>query len=198
MTAWDETWPPALDGFVADVEGPDAALVGRIRGGDAQAFTALVSRFGGIVFSVGVRMLGNRSEAEDLCQDVFLKVHQKLSSFDTRLPMGPWIRRIACNETLNRLRRRRGDRVPLALEDVEVPDPGLPADAALERKRRAERVGRALAALPENQRLAITLKYVESLTAEEIGAALDVPRNTVKTWLLRAKESLRRSLADDV
>lgn len=206
MTAWSGTFSPTLERLVGESEGesegesqgPDAALVRRILAGDAQAFATLVARFGGTVFSVGVRMLGNRAEAEDLSQDVFLKVHQKLRSFDVRLPLAPWIRRIASNETLNRLRGRRADRPRLAPEDVEAPDPGPAADAALEAKRRADRVACALATLPENQRLVVTLKYVESLTAEEIGAALGVPRNTVKTWLFRAKESLRRALADDV
>ena len=184
----------------------DAAAIERTLAGDRDAFGALVSRYHRAVFSIAYRMTGSRAEAEDLCQDVFLRAFRALSRFDRRLPVAPWLRRIASNASLNRLRDRGLERRVLAParadddqgEPPSAPDgvPG-PEEAAM-RGQTADRLGRALARLPANQRLAFTLKYVEELTAEEIAAAMEAPRNTVKTWLLRAREALRKELADEL
>jgi RNA polymerase sigma-70 factor, ECF subfamily len=182
----------------------EGAVVERILAGDREAFGELVSRYHRVVFSVAYRMTGTRAEAEDLCQDVFLSVYQNLNRFDRGRPLGPWLRKITCNRALNHLRRRHLERGLFHESDSEPA--GLePADAngadpaeRLARSERADRLGRAMEALPPRQRLAVTLKYVEELTADEIAQALNAPRNTVKTWLLRARETLRRELADEL
>lgn len=187
----------------------DGALVRRILSGDRGAFDELVARFHRVVFAIAYRMTGSRPEAEDLCQDVFLRVFQNLDRFDPSRPLGPWVRKIACNGALHHLRRRglerrhtyapgrraneaEGEPPPDPLDFVA--DPARDPEALLAAKETEARIQRALLAFPEKPRLAFTLKYVEGLTAAEIAEALDVPRNTVKTWLLRARESLRHEL----
>jgi RNA polymerase sigma-70 factor (ECF subfamily) len=178
----------------------DGSLVARILAGDRAAFEQLVSRYHRIVFAIAYRMTGARAEAEDVSQEVFLRVYRSLERFDPRLPLGPWVRKIAGNAALNHLRHRRIEQRlaarPTAPEEIEaVADPAAGPQERLESGDRAERLARALEALPDHQRLAFTLKYVEGLTAEEIARAMDAPRNTVKTWLLRARERLRREVA---
>ena len=179
----------------------DAAAVERALAGDPDAFGELVSRYHRAVFSIAYRMSGSRTEAEDLCQDVFLRAYRSLARFDPSLPFGPWLRRIASNAALNHLRHRgvtRGAVTEADGAEQDVPDRAAGPEQRASSAETADRLGRALATLPVNQRLAFTLKYVEDLTAEEIAEAMDAPRNTVKTWLLRARETLRRKLTDDV
>lgn len=182
---------------------PEEALVRRVLAGDRAAFETLVSRYHRIVFAIAFRMTGNRAEAEDVSQEVFLRLYRGLRQFDPSLPFAPWVRRIAGNAALNHLRRRSLERRHAAPESDQGEMPDLPDAAAdpEERAARAEEAGRlerALAILPENQRLAVTLKYVEGLTAEEIADAMGAPRNTVKTWLLRARERLREELKNEL
>jgi RNA polymerase sigma-70 factor (ECF subfamily) len=182
----------------------DPGLASRILAGDRAAFEELVSRYHRVVFSIAYRMTGSRFEAEDVSQDVFLRVYRAMDRYDPSLPFGPWIRRIAANATWNRLRSRgvarrlegAADTADETAERVADPSPG--PQERLEESERSRRLTRALSALPENQRLAFTLKYVEGLTVEEVAAAMDAPRNSVKTWLLRARERLREELVDEL
>ena len=186
---------------------PEQQLVERALGGDADAFGELVSRYHRVVFSIACRMTASRPDAEDLCQDVFLRAYRGLSRFDRSRPFGPWLRKIASNAALNHLRHRSVERGVLreaAGTDAEIetqaagPAAGPDPEESAGRREISDRLGRALATLPENQRLAFTLKYAEELTAEEVAEAMDAPKNTVKTWLLRAREALRKELADDL
>ena len=188
---------------MTDLPAAEGALVRRVLAGDRAAFEELVSRYHRTVFAIAYRMTGSRAEAEDVSQDVFLRVYRGLPQFDPRLPFAPWIRRIAGNAALNHLRHRNLERRHAVPESDrgEMPDLSDAAADPEERAARAEeagRLGRALAVLPENQRLAVTLKYVEGLTAEEIADAMGAPRNTVKTWLLRARERLREELKNEL
>lgn len=184
LSAWE-----AL--LTAAPESPDAELARRILAGDREAFEAFVARFQTSIFRIAYRMTGNGAEAEDLTQEVFLRLYQNLASYDTARPLAPWVSRVACHHVLNRLRKAR-----LRTDAIE----GNEADAApnpeeaLVLRRESERVRAALRELPPRLRLAITLKYEEGMTAEEIGAVMQAGRNTVKTWLFRARESLRRTL----
>jgi RNA polymerase sigma-70 factor (ECF subfamily) len=182
----------------------EGAVVERILAGDREAFAEVVSRYHRVVFSVAYRMTGTRAEAEDLCQEVFLRFYRSLHRFDRRMPLGPWLRKIACNQSLNHLRRRSLERRLLQEPDPEralaenVHDASDGPEERLAQSERADRLQRALSVLSPHQRAAVTLKYVEGLTAEEIAKAMDAPTNTVKTWLLRAREKLRRELADEL
>ena len=186
----------------APADSDELALVRAIRAGDRDAFERLVWLYHRRIFAVAYRMVGSRADAEDICQEVFWKVYRNLNRYDPARPLLPWVRRIACNHTLNFLRRRRIERRLFegAEESGEArtADGRIPADEVLLAEERERRLQGALLRLPPPQRIVFALKYVEDLTAEEIGQALNVPRNTVKTWLYRARETLRRALADAV
>jgi RNA polymerase sigma-70 factor (ECF subfamily) len=182
----------------------DAKLVEQILNNDSNAFAQLVATFHRRVYSIAYRMVGNVTEAEDLCQEIFLRVYQNLARYDPNLPLAPWICRVASNTTINYLKRRSLKTVPLKIavgdEEFERPiadDKATPEEALINRKLNKE-LQKAILSLPENYRLAFTLKYVENLTAEEIGEIMNIPRNTIKTWLVRAREALRGKLANEL
>jgi RNA polymerase sigma-70 factor, ECF subfamily len=182
----------------------DRELSERILVGDQAAFALLVARFHRRIYTIAYRMVNNRAEAEDLCQEIFLRAYQNLASYDASKPLAPWLCRIACNHTLNFLKRRALVVVPLTInvggEEIERPiaDERADAESAMITRSREEKLQAAISSLPENYRLAFTLKYVEDFTAEEIGEIMQVPRNTIKTWLVRAREALRSKLENEL
>jgi RNA polymerase sigma-70 factor (ECF subfamily) len=195
------TVPVIFDALVSSIlgipmsEGPDAGLVLEVLDGDSEATSLLVRRFSGRIFGLAYRMTGNSAEAEDLCQDILLRVLEGLPRFDRTRPLEPWVRKIAVRHVLNRLERgpHRRETATLLAEDPH-PSPS----ELLEASENVRRLNQALLRLPEKQRLAIALKYQEELSSEEISKLIGVPRNTVKTWLLRARENLKKELSGAV
>lgn len=170
----------------------DAALVLRVRAGDDGAFDELVRLYLQQAFRVAFRVVGHREDAEDLVQEVFLAAHRYLDSFDVSRPFGPWLMRIVSNRGAN-LRRSRTRRTT----DDEV-DAVSPAASALEEMERADLRGiltRALAALPERQRMVVTLFDVDGMTSTEIGALLHLAPGTVRWHLHEARRTLRAALS---
>lgn len=182
------------------MEESDRELVERIVAGEARAFSVLVKRFHNLIYSITYRMLGDVAEAQDLTQEVFLKIYRQIGQYDPTLPLRPWVRRLACNLTLNHLRKKRPAHLSLieagADKQARLPSPLPDQESALLTESRNKRLQKALMELPEHYRMAFTLKYVEEMTSLEIAEAMQTNQNTVKTWLVRAREMLRRSLDD--
>lgn len=180
----------------------DAKLVERILKGDENAFAELVAQFHKRIYSIAYRMVGNVLEAEDLSQEIFLRIYQKLSQYDPNFPLTPWVCRIASNTTINHLKKRSVKTLPfeitINLEERPIVDGNISPEQAMIIKRRDKELQTAIMSLPENYRLAFTLKYVENLTSEEISEIMNIPRNTIKTWLVRAREALRGKLANEL
>lgn len=182
----------------------EPGLVERCLRGDALAFSRLVALHEGMVVNLALRLLGDREDARDLAQDVFLQVYRTLGGFRGRSSLKTWIYRITVNQCRNRQRwwrRRRRDRaMPLeALKPAE--EARLPAaidDAPFERVARREtaaRVQAALLRLSFDHRSILVLREVEGLSCEEIAGALGLAEGTVKSRLARARDNLRRLLA---
>jgi RNA polymerase sigma-70 factor (ECF subfamily) len=166
----------------------DAALVLRVRAGDEGAFDELVRLYMRQAFQVAYRVVGHREDAEDLVQEAFLAAHQYLDSFDAARPFGPWLMRIIANRGAN-LRRSRARRQ--TEDEVEAVSA---APSALEESERAEMreiLTRALATLPERQRMIVTLFDVDGRTSTEIGEMLDLAPGTVRWHLHEARRALR-------
>lgn len=178
-------------------EWSDRELVERIVAGEARAFTVLVERFHTLIYSIAYRMVGDVAEAQDLSQEVFLRIYRQIGQYDPALPLRPWVRRIACNLTLNHLRHRHPTlQISQGDDGQELSSPSPNQEQMLLAESRNRRLQRALMELPEHYRLAFTLKYVEDMTSLEIAEVMQTNQNTVKTWLVRAREALRRSLND--
>jgi RNA polymerase sigma factor (sigma-70 family) len=180
----------------------DADVVAAVLAGDVEAFGTLVDRHQGRVFALAYRMTGSRADAEDIAQEVLCKLYRNLHRYDPAQPLRNWLVRIASNHTLNWLERRRVPTVSLdadaagrgGLEWLAIDPSPSPADR-VERLEEGALVEAALARLPANQRLVFVLKFMEDCTAEEIAEIVGAPRNTVKTWIFRAREALRGELA---
>ncbi len=176
----------------------DQALVHETRGGNVEAFGALVRRYQTSVFNVCYRMLGERREAEDLTQESFLRAYQKLSMYDPARPFGPWIRRIAANMCLNHLKSHRRIWLPLDDEhDLPGAGPGTDTATAVEEKTDRSRIREAIRALPPHYRAVIELRHFQGLSYEETARALSLPLSDVRSHLFRARRLLAESLRSD-
>jgi len=179
---------------------PDEALAALAAGGDADAFERLVRRHQGALINFAYRMLGDRDEAADAVQQTFVQLYLHLPRARLDLAFKPWLYRIARNQCLDRLRQRRptsslereleGDEAPA--HQARDPDP-LPEEL-LERQDLQRLLAEAIAALPERYRAVVAMRYVTDLTFAEIGLALGIPENTVKTFFQRAKALMRERL----
>jgi RNA polymerase sigma-70 factor (ECF subfamily) len=176
--------------------------VERCTSGDEGACAELVATHQRMVFSLGYHLLGDRDEALDLSQEVFLRVFRTLSSFRGQSALRTWIYRIVVNQARNRQRwwrrRHRADQVSLdehLQQHGDVESPGeLPPDRLLASKETATHIWQALDRLPFDQRTALILREVDGLRYEEIAFSLGVAVGTVKSRLTRARQALRADL----
>ncbi|MGA2251581.1 RNA polymerase sigma factor [Terracidiphilus sp.] len=156
-------------------------------------FEQLVEEHQSMVFSLALRMTGDRGLAEEIAQDAFLALDKNLRSIESPEHALFWLRRVTMSRATDALRRRRVRGMDLWVEIEERH--GLPAESAGAGSGLGSRLGARLEALlttlPEAQRAAILLRYQEELTPEEIAAALDAPLATVKSHLQRGLKLLR-------
>jgi RNA polymerase sigma-70 factor, ECF subfamily len=182
----------------------EAALIQRCASGDERAFADLVAEHQRMVMQLAMNLLGDRDEALDLSQDVFIRVFRTIGQFRGQSALRTWIYRIAINQARNRhrfwRRRRRSDQVSL---DAHVAAHGdfqcaaeVGPDRILAQKELAARLQDALDALPFDQRTAIVLREVDGLSYDEIAFSLGVAVGTVKSRLTRARQTLRAGLRE--
>ena len=164
----------------------DLTLVEQAQRGDRVAFGVLVERYQVQVYNVAFRITGDRAEAEDVAQNVFLKVYENLASFDPRRKLFSWIYRIAINEALNAERRRKSH------EGLEEQTASL--DTPVDRFDRAEIIQASLLALKPEYRAVLVLRHFQDLSYEQIGEALGIPVRKVRSRLFTARALLRELL----
>lgn len=176
----------------------ERVLLSRLRRGDPEAFEVLVREHQDRVFDFCVRMVGDREEASDLVQEIFVSVHQNLGKFREDSKLSTWIFRISKNQCINRLKylkrrgRGRSDEYGEVGEDVLSGAMGAPPtpDAALESARERARVQWAISQLEPDARMLVALRDIEGLSYEEIIEITELPEGTVKSRLHRAREKL--------
>jgi RNA polymerase sigma-70 factor (ECF subfamily) len=186
----------------SDVGVREATLVQRCASHDEAACAELVAEHQRMVVQLAVNLLGERDEALDLSQEVFLRVFRTIHRFRGQSSLRTWIYRIAVNQARNRhrfwRRRHRNDQVSLDAHIAvhgEFPSTlNLRPDRAFEQKELGERLQRALDALPFDQRTAIVLREVDGLSYGDIAFSLGVAIGTVKSRLTRARQALRDEL----
>jgi RNA polymerase sigma-70 factor, ECF subfamily len=167
----------------------DAALISAIRAGDPGAMALLYDRYGSVVYSVALRVLGDTGAAEDILQDVFMQLWRSPGSFDSsRGSLGPWLAVIARNRSIDSIRKRHPE---TDIDDVIISvEPDLASDA--ERGRAMEKVRGALETMPGPQRSALEMAYFEGLSHSEIAAKTGEPLGTIKTRIRTGLLSLRK------
>jgi len=187
-----------------DVDGREAALVQRCANGDEAACADLVAEHQRMVVQLAINLLGDRDEALDLSQEVFLRVFRTIHGFRGQSSLRTWIYRIAVNQARNRhrfwSRRHRADQVSLD-EHVAAHGEFLSGgestpDQVLAQKELAGRLQHALDSLPFDQRTAIVLREIDGLRYEEIAYSLGIAIGTVKSRLTRARHALRLELRE--
>jgi len=170
----------------------DAALAARAAEGDRDAFGALVLRHQGAVRRACRAVTGDEHDADDAAQDAFLSALDRIETYDPKRPFGPWLMRIATNAAIDLLRRRAVRRTELLDEGLAAAS-GSPARDA-EQAELKQRIGRALAGLPERQRVAVTLFDLEGYAHAEIAEVLGIPEGTVRSDVFHARRKLREAL----
>lgn len=175
----------------------DLELVARCRRGDREAFGALVRKYQRRVLTLATRILDNRTEAEDIAQDIFAKVFQALPEFRGASRFSTWLYRITVNQCLNDLRRRARQQQTLATSEPQVwvqESSTTNPHRTLEQKERWALIQTKLQRLSPDQRTIILLREIDGLSYEAIGEALQLESGTVKSRLHRARMELKSLL----
>jgi RNA polymerase sigma-70 factor, ECF subfamily len=165
------------------------AALARLAAGDAAAFEEIVRRHQGMVYSLAYHFLGDASAAEDAAQEVFLDLYRDAARLQSAAHLEFWLRRVTAHRSIDQARRNRLPTVsledgPEPAQTRQDPDPWLSA-----------RLRRLVAALPARRRMVVLLRFQEDLELHEIAEIMEMPINTVKSYLQRSLALLREKLA---
>ena len=179
----------------SDDIGEETGLLARVAAGESEAFRGLVDRHLPTVLAIARRMLRDDAEAEDVAQETMLRLWRNAAGLELG-PNGvrPWLRRVASNLCIDRVRARRNTTVV-----EEVPEESAPPSQLrhLAERELGARVDAALQALPERQRLALTLFHYEGMSQIEVGEVLGISDEAVESLLARARRALKVALKDE-
>lgn len=194
-----ETIQPKVEEPISE----ELRLVNAAKGGDIGAFEELVRKYDRNVFRIANHITQNREDAEDVVQDAFLKAFQNLGQFQGQSKFYTWLVRIAVNEALMRLRRRRPERMVSLDEDINTGEDTIPREVAdwapnpeqlYNQGELREILQKTIQGLPPSFRTVFVLRDVEGLSTEETADALNLSIPAVKSRLLRARLQLRERL----
>ena len=194
----------AIQQKVGEPPSEEQVLVKAAKAGDDGAFSQLVRRYDRNVFRIAQHITQNREDAEDVVQDAFLKAYENLEQFQGQSKFYTWLVRIAVNEALMKLRRRRPERFVSLDEEIKTDDDSVPREVAdwspnpeqmYKQAELKEILGRTIQGLPAGFRTVFVLRDVEGLSTEETAEALDLSIPAVKSRLLRARLQLRERLS---
>ena len=181
------------------MSGVEAGLVRRCLAGDEKAYRELVELYQGQVYSVVLRMVRRREDAEDLTQETFVRMFRALDRYDPQRPFAAWLFTIASRLAIDHIRRRKVQPVSLTQReagsdeeyDIEVPDPGPTPDEVTSRTEEERRTEELIRSLPPHYRIVVMLRHQRDMAYEEIAEALHLPLGTVKARIHRAREILK-------
>jgi RNA polymerase sigma-70 factor (ECF subfamily) len=180
----------------ADAAHSDDALLDRARDGDERAFAAIVERYESRVAATVIGMLGRGDEADEVGQEVFVRLFRSLHRYRGEAALGTYLTRIAINLSLTALKQRKRwfSRFAQLSPDQTSSDSGENALEILSRRQKIDRVHRALATLPVDQRSVVVLRWLDDLSTKETAEMLGIPEGTVMSRLSRAMDRLRAEL----
>jgi len=202
-TSASATLPPVVSGGEPM---SDAQVMLRVKAGDASAFDYLVQKYRRPIVSFMYRMARNAASAEDLAQEVFLRVYRSRASYEASAKFTTWLYRIATNLAVNHARDTRHERpeMTVSLDEpdeetgstFELPDGGLNAEQVMVRRERMLAIRRKVEALPEPQRLAVIMHKYQQMDYKQIAEVLKRTESATKSLLFRAYETLREQLKE--
>ena len=173
---------------------PDSALVQSAKNGDTAAFSQLVCKYQPKVRILGLSFFKNATDADDFVQDVFIKIFTSLHTFRGESLFSTWLMRIAYNTAINSIKRRK-EYVPLN-DDFDITDTDYGPEEKQLRTITKEVVRETLKEIPENYAACLDMYFFYDMAYTEIGVVLDLPVNTVKSHIFRAKKLLKQKLED--
>ncbi len=175
----------------------DAALIERLRENDFEALGELFDRYYTAIYRTALAITRDSAVAQDVAQDVFLRLHQYARRIDTSLPLMPWLYRVTVNLCYTWITRRQKRRISIEiLVDQLISPPGFSPDTLAEQGEIQRRVRQAIGELHPQQRAVVVLHYLSGLSLDEIASIVDAPVGTVKSRLYYARENLRRRLGE--
>ena len=170
----------------------DQHYINLIIQGERNAFAVLVDRYKDMIFSLALKMVKNREEAEEVAQDTFIKIYTSLSKFKGDSKFSTWIYKIAYNTCLDRLKKNKKEENNVLIDDfsadlVKTVDNAL---SDLEDKERKQTIQKCLNLLPSEENFLLTLYYFDDQSLEEIGKIMDISANNAKVKLFRSRQKL--------
>ena len=195
------------DFYQSDASHDDALLVRAVTGGNSEAFKKLVHKYERLVCSIVFKMIDQKEDREDICQEVFIKVYDKLRHFRFQSRLSTWIGNIAFNHTVNFLKKKKlvlledlyGSKADSEEENFteisfEARDADMMPDELLLNKEKKELLGQRIESLPLIQKTILQLFHWEEMSLEEISTITALPVNTVKSHLFRARKTLKNEM----
>lgn len=174
----------------------DATLIARVRAGNSHACRFLVEKYRNLVWHLVLRMLNQREDAEDLCQEVFFRVFRDAEKFRGEAKLSTWIGSITYNICVDHL-RKRGKEIMVTMDSLDpfsgLKDEQIQADR-FDRQALKKIVHRVIETLPVQYRTVVTLYHLEDFSYREIGEATGMPEGTVKSYLNRARGMIREKM----
>lgn len=209
MGSTERTGTERLPDIGAPVSGlTDAEIMLRVKAGDDGAFSYLVDKFRRPMVSFMYRMTHNSAIAEELAQEVFLRVYRSRANYAANAKFSTWLYRIATNLAVNHARDTRHERpeVTVNIDEsdeetglaVDVPDTSLNAEQNILRRERLAAIKRHVQSLPERQRMAVLMHKYQNMDYKQIAEVLHLSESATKSLLFRAYETLREKLKDFV
>ena len=180
-------------------ETDERQMVQDVLSGKRTAFIKLIKEYEGLVLHIVTPLIGTGADREDICQDVFMKVYEKLHTFQFRSKLGTWIGNIAYNASVNFLQKKRNILLSSLLPpgneisflETAGANPNDP-EQILIKEQDVQHLNRAIDGLSEFQKTVLLLFYKDELSLDEISSVMEMPVNTVKSHLFRAKNSLKQ------
>jgi RNA polymerase sigma factor (sigma-70 family) len=170
----------------------DQHYIDKIIQGETTAFAVLVDRYKDMIFTLGLKMIKNREEAEEVTQDTFFKIFNSLNKFKGDSKFSTWIYKIAYNTCLDRLKKNKKEDNNISIDEfsahlIKTMDNAL---SALEEKERKQTIQNCLNLLPSDENFLLTLFYFDDQNLEEIGKIMNITANNVKVKLFRSRQKL--------
>ena len=180
----------------------EAEVLERCRAGDERAYRELVSLYQRQVYSVALRMVRSREDAEDIAQDTFVRVFRSLDRYDSARPFAAWIYTIVSRLAIDHIRRSRVRPVPLVIREVgseeertlDIEDPGPGPEQLASHGEEERRTDDLIQSLPPHYRIVVIMRHQQDLSYDEIAEALQLPLGTVKARIHRARALLKERL----
>lgn len=175
-------------------------IIQKILNGNVQAFEKIVESYQDMVYTLAFRVLKNREEAEEIAQDVFIKIYQSLNKFNQKSKLSTWIYRITYNTTINRFRSSKRQPTTTEINDSTEFQSGSAPDALFEMRVEEKKkfINNAIQKLEETDRILITLYYFEELSIAEIAEIVGISAQNVKVKLHRSRQKLYNDLVNKV